>query len=782
MIGSTILHFKILEKLGQGGMGIVYLAEDLKLERKVAIKFLPKHISENTEERQRFKIEAKAAAKLNHPNIAAIYSIEETENELFIVMEYIKGKELKEIVETHRDASLQRDEIIKIATQIADGLDAAHKERIIHRDIKSSNIMITESGVVKIMDFGLAKIKGTSKLTKLGSTVGTIAYMSPEQTMGEEVDQRTDIWSFGVVLYEMLTGKMPFRGDYDQAIIYSIINEAPVAIRHTDSNMQGDLVRILYKMLEKNPESRYQSASLLLNDLNSLKSGSSLKSKVSSKTKFPFSNISKRRRFVIFISISLLIVIIISALIFNRMGISEINSIAVLPFTNVNGNPNAEYLSDGITENLINNLSGNLSMRVIPRNTAFTFKGHIDDLEDIGRKLNVQAVVTGRVFQQGENLNIQIDLIDIKRQAELWGNQYSGKTTDLIKIQEQIAIGISHKLNPVITSNNENPQHKKYSENTEAYQLYLKGRYYWNQRQYGPAKPIEYFNEAIEKDSNYAPAYVGLADCYFVSAIWESGSLAPLDADPIGKKAISKALQLDDSLAEAHASLGFYFLNYAWNWPEAEKEFKKAIALNPKYPTAHHWYSHYLTAMGRTKESLNESQKALKLDPLDDVLNAHLAWNYIFSRQYDKAIDQCKKMIEFKPNSYEPHFYFGWALQQKKMFNESISEFQKAFTLNPNATYVIAAMGYVYALQKKPDEAKIMLDQLLNSSKHKYVDAYSFALIYVGLGDKDRAFEWLNKAYKENSNWLSYLKVEPRLDPLRSDHRFKDLLDKVGLL
>ena len=534
-------------------------------------------------------------------------------------------------------------------------------------------------------------------------------------------------------------------------------------------------------MLEKNPESRYQSASLLLDDLNSLKAVNTSVHNEKIKRKHSLLNI-KYKRSAILLSILVIAAVVIAALYFIGRNNTVINSIAVLPFTNVNGNADAEYLSDGITENLINSLSQKTTIRVIPRNTSFTFKGHTDDLENISRKLNVQAVVTGRVSLRGENLNIQADLIDIKRQAELWGNQYNGKTNDLIKIQEQIATGIFQKLNPVIKGGNENPQNINYIENTEAYQLYLKGRFYWNQREYGPAKSIEYFNEAIKKDSNYAPAYVGLADCYFVSALWESGSFAPLDAYPIGKKAVSKALLIDDSLAEAHASLGFFYLNYAWNWPEAEKEFKRAIALNPKYPTAHHWYSHFLTAMGKIKESLDESQTALKLDPLDDVLNAHLAWNYIFAREYDKAIDQCKKMIEFKPNSFQQHFYLGWALELVNRFNESISEFQTALKLNPNATYIVAAMGYVYALQKRTVEAKKMLDQLLKSSKQKYVDAYSFALIYVGLGDRDRTFEWLNKAYKENSNWLTYLKVEPRLDLIRSDPRFKNLMNRVGFM
>ncbi len=778
MIGETILHYKVIEKLGEGGMGVVYLAEDTKLERKVAIKFLPRNIAGNPEERERFKIEAKAAAALNHPNIATIHAIEESGDDTFIVMEFIDGIELKDKI---KSISIPTDEALNIAIQIAEGLEAAHKKGIVHRDIKSQNIMITTEGKVKIMDFGLAKMRGGTQLTKIGSTVGTVAYMSPEQARGDEVDNRTDIWSLGVVLYEMLTGKMPFKGDYDQAVIYSIINEEPVPIEHSDFKVPKDLVQILNHMLSKNPELRYQSAYLLLNDLDSLRSGSFLKSTNKVIAKHSLFNVSKYRRTAILFSVILLFAVIIATFIFIKNEHSEINSIAVLPFTNVNGNPDVEYLSDGITENLINNLSRITSLRVIPRNTAFTFKRHINDLEDIGRKLNVQAVVTGRVSQQGENLIVQADLIDIKRQAELWGNQYNSKISDLIKIQENIANGIYQKLNPVITKGNDMPLHKNYTENAEAYQLYLKGRYYWSQRQYGPAKPIEYFNEAIMKDSNYAPAYVGLADCYFVSPYWESSNLSPMEAGLLGKKVLTKALQIDDSLAEAHASLGFYYLNYAWNWAEAEKELKTAIALNPKYPTAHHWYSHYLTAMGRTKESLVESQTALKLDPLDDVLNAHLAWHYIFARQYDKAIEQCKKTIKSEANSFWPHYYLGWALQQTAKINESIIEFQKALMLNPNATYIIASMGYVYALQNKSNDAKKMFNQLLNSSKQKYVDAYSFALIYVGLGEKDLAFEWLNKAYKEDSNWLPYLKVEPRLDKLRSDPRFKDLLNKVGL-
>ncbi len=779
-IGQSILHYNIIKKLGEGGMGVVYLAEDTKLERKVAIKFLPSNISENSEERKRFTVEAKASASLNHPNIAHIYAIEEANNEVFIVMEYVDGVELKNKIES---GSISANEAVNIAVSIAEGLDAAHKKGIIHRDIKSQNIMISQDGKVKIMDFGLAKIKGGTLLTKTGTTVGTAAYMSPEQARGGEVDQQSDIWSLGIVLYEMLTGKLPFNSDYDQAIIYSILNEEPPFIELSNLNIPEDLIRILHQLLEKNTDSRYQSDELLIKDLNSLYLEDPQYSLPGHyKSKSPGTKNSKFFRPKIIVPLLFIIIgISIAGYFFMNRGNPDIDSIAVLPFINDNGDSDVQYLTDGITENLINNLTQIPSLRVVPRNTVFTFKGRINDPQEIGTKLNVRAVVTGRVLQHGDNINIQADLIDVKRQAELWGEQYNEKMTNLLGLQQQIAGDISKELRTHFTGEKKIQFKKTYTDNSIVYQLYLKGRYYWNQRKSGPAKAIEYFNQAIEKDSNYAPAYVGLADCYLVSAQWESGNLVPAEADPLGKMAIEKALLIDDSLAEAHASLGFYYLNYEWDWANSEKEFKTALELNPNYPTTYHWYSHFLTAMGRNEESLKEAKKALSLDPLDDVLNAHLGWAYIFAREYDNSILQCKKILEFKSDNPTAHFFLGWAYQEKGMLTESIGEFQKTLSINPNATYATAAMGYTYALLNKPEESKKMYTQLLNSSRNKYVDAYNFAIIYIGLGNKDKAFEFLNKAYKEHSNWIAYLKVEPRLDAIRSDPRFIELLVKTGL-
>ncbi len=608
MTGSTILHYKILEKLGQGGMGVVYLAEDQKLERKVAIKFLPRHISENSEERQRFKIEAKAAAKLNHPNISTIHSIEETDNELFIVMEYIEGKELKDIVETHRDASLPNEEVIKIATQIAEGLEAAHKNGIVHRDIKSQNIMITEDGKIKIMDFGLAKLKDDINITKTKSVLGTPAYMSPEQVKGEKVDQRTDIWSFGVVLYEMLTGVLPFKGEYEQAVFYSIINEAPEPVRNHRSDAPTDLPKIIDRSLQKNPGDRYSSIKEVLVDLY----------------KMEFKE--------------------------NRKDAQSDSSIAVLPFINMSADPEQEYFCDGISEEIINSLAQLNNLRVIARTSVFSFKGKNLDVREIGKILNVNNLLEGSVRKSGNRLRITTQLIKVSDGSHLWSNRYDRVLEDVFAIQEDIAENVATSLKGFLTPKEKEAIHRP-ETNIEAYEYYLKGRQLFHQLFLKEAQ--EMFKRAVEIDPEYASAYAGLADAHSWLYEWEGSKDSDLAA---AEKNSSKALSLAPNLAESHTARAFV-LSLGCNYDEAEKEYEEAIRLNPNFFDAYYFYARASFANGQIEKSVELFRKAadLRKEDFQSMLLLSQSLGVLGKKVEEKetlleGIRRARKQIEVNPD------------------------------------------------------------------------------------------------------------------------------------
>jgi TolB-like protein/predicted Ser/Thr protein kinase len=656
LIGDIISHYKILEKLGEGGMGVVYKAQDTKLDRIVALKFLPRHLLRDEEAKNRFVNEAKSASALNHSNITTIYEIDEMEGECFISMEYVEGKSLKGLIKNKQTQKWDIAKIIDVSVQIAEGLSGAHQKGIVHRDIKSDNIMLTHEGVVKIMDFGLAKLAGGVQLAKAGTTMGTAAYMSPEQASGKEVDHRTDIWSLGVVLYEMITGQLPFKGEYEEAILYSILNEEPEPIMSLRGEVPTELKQIVDKAFVKNLNSRYQNAREILGDLKKLKK----------ELKFgkegPFAKRSQP-------------------------------SIAVLPFVNLSADKEQEYFCDGMAEEIINALTHVEDLRVVARTSAFSFRGKEIDIREIGRKLNVETLLEGSVRKAGSRVRITAQLINVTDGYHLWSERYDRDIgalccpEDIFAIQDDISLTIVDKLKVKLLKGEKTKLVKRHTEDLDAYNLYLKGRYFWNRRtEESLKKSIDCFNQAIEKDPGYALAYAGLADSYVT--LQDYSSLSPKVTLPKAKQAAYKALEIDGTLAEARNSLA-QVLFREWDWQGAEKEHKRAIELNPNYASAHHWYALVLAYAARFDEAIAEMKRAWELDPLSLIINRNLGLVLCYAHRYDKAIKQLQKTLEMDPSFSLAHASLGLVYLRKAMYQEALTELQKESDIRGGADAVV---------------------------------------------------------------------------------------------
>ena len=773
MVGQVISHYRLIEKLGEGGMGEVYLAEDTKLKRKIALKFLHRNLTVDKEATQRFEREAQAAAALNHPNIVTIYEIDEFEGQIFLAMEYVEGKTLRQIIS---GSQLQIDDIGDITTQICKGLSKAHQAGIVHRDIKPENILINEDGRVKILDFGLAKLKGVSTLTKEKSTMGTVYYMSPEQASGGEVDFRTDIWSVGVVLYEMFTGQVPFKEEYELAILYSILNEEPTPVRQLRPNVPIELEQVVNKALAKNLSKRYPKINEMLGDLRLVRQDSVTQKpqKIMAKKK----NLSKK----LLLAVAAFIMMLILSKMFLFSGNNEvINSIAVLPMTNLSATPEKEYFADGMTDALITELSKISALRVISRQSVMRFKGSKNPLPRIAKELNVNAILEGATLLAGDRVRITAKLIHAKDDRFLWAESYERDLKDILTLHREVAQSIAGEIKVKIEPQEQARLSTPKSVNPKAYRFYLKGRFFWEKRTpEGMTKGMKYFQRTIKEDPNCALAYAGLADSYHLLASY--GLLPEREAFPKAKEMALKALEIDENLAEAHNSLAAVKLLYDWDWKGAEKEFKRAIELNPNYVTGHLWYAISFTVKGKVDEATHELQRALELDPLSISVQNAIARQYYFAKEYDNAISQYHKVLELDSNYVFAHAFLGQAYLQNLRPEQAITAFRKAMALSGNSQPgIIAGLGYAYALLGQKDEAMQMLNKLKNLSDQKYVSPFYYALVNTGMGNRDQAFEWLEKAYVDRSEWMIYLNVEHFLDLIRDDARFSALVKKVGL-
>jgi len=749
LIGKTISHYKIIEKIGSGGMGVVYKAEDIKLKRTVALKFLPPHMLGSEKEKTRFIREAQAAAALDHPSICTVHEIDEAEGQTFIAMTYIEGQSLKDKIESepvgaNGRSPLTIDEALAIAIQIAEGLWEAHGRGIVHRDIKPANIMLTTKGQTKIMDFGLAKLAGQTKLTKTGATLGTVAYMSPEQARGEKVDHRTDIWSLGVVLYEMLTGKLPFKGDYDQAAIYSILNEEPEPVASLRKDLPVGFGMILHSCLQKDPRNRYRDMATLLSDLKSI----DLEDKTQVLTAVHAED--------------------------------EPPSIAVLPFVNMSADPENEYFSDGLSEAIINSLTKIKDFKVVARTSAFSFKGKDVDIRDIGKQLDVNKVLEGSVQKAGNRLRITAQLINISDGYHLWSERFDRNIDDIFAIQDDISLAIVDNLKLKLIKGEKTKLVKRHTGDPEAYNFYLKGRYFYNKRTEEDMKrSIEYFERALEKDPKFALPYAGLADTYATFGFYHWWPYE--EARSKAKEFALKGLEVDDSVGETHGAYANYILWYEWQWAEAGKEYKKAIQLSPSDVEARHMYAHLLESSGRFDEAIAEMGKALELEPLSINLNHCMAQIHFFAGNYDEAIDLLQKTIEMDPGFPLQYFWLGRVYLQKGELQKALEMFERGADFPTIGTMVLGGLGLAYAVAGRRDEAQGMLEQINNLSKERYVEPYYIAYIYMGLGNTEKVFDLFEQGFEEGDMHLLYLPIDPIFDELHEDPRFKALMKKMGL-
>ena len=830
--GTSINQYRIISCLGAGGMGEVYLAQDVRLGRKVALKLLYQDVTHGDDWVRRFEQEARATSSLNHPNIITIYEVGQSDGSHFISAEFIDGQTLRQQL---KDNMMTLREALDVAIQVATALAIAHDAGIIHRDIKPENVMLRADGYVKVVDFGLAKFIEKRLLglsvsdpdaetqtqqqpfvkTNPGAVMGTVSYMSPEQARGLHVDARSDIFSLGILLYEMLAGRLPFEGLTTSEVIIAIIQKRPKPIARFSPDVPVEMERIVGKALSKNREERYQTVKDMLIDLKRLRRGLEIEaeredepeqeltrqllsssggsgarvsreqqqqapvmelrnSQTSSSAEYIVKGIKQHKKIAL---IAIGVIVVALAAYYYYRATRPIDSIAVLPFSNVNSEPGAEHLGDDITEQLIYSLPKALpNLRVVPFDDVLRFKEQLSkgqlSPQEVGSQLNVRAVLTGRVTKSGDTVTISAGLVDVRDNNNIWGAKSSEKFSNITLALQDIVASVSDKIGLKLSAEDEKKR--------KAEALYTQGRNAWNKRTAEAIREaMGYFNQSLNLDPNNARAYAGLADSYNMLATY--GASAPAEAFPQALNAAKRALAIDNKMADAHAALAYAEFRGEWNWPEAEKEFKEAISLNEKNASAHQWYASYLAARGRFNEAIGETQRTQELDKTSLVINSHFGLIYFFAGRFDDSVTACRKTIELDPNFFVARRYLGLAYAQKGMYKEALEQYEKALELSKNSPLMKVERASVLALSGDADQARSELKELQEIAKQRYISSYHIATVYAALKDQDRAFEWLEQAFKERADWMVFLKVDPRFKSLHSDARFTDLLRRMNL-
>ena len=791
--GLRVGPYQICAFLGSGGMGEVYRATDTRLGRDVALKFLPPELTQDPKALERFTREARAASALDHANICTLHDIGEYETQPYLVMELLEGQSLSERIAA---APLPACEVLDLSLQIISALAAAHAKGIVHRDIKPANIFVTTDGHAKVLDFGLAKLlaeprqpaeafsetekmsvsTGTEELSQPGVTMGTVAYMSPEQVLGEDVDARTDLFSLGVTMYEMATGRAPFLDTAPRLTAQAILHRDPVAPKQANPTLPPQLDRIILKALSKNRETRYQSAIEFRQELERLRERSAQTRLADRRLALVFALVVLAAGLATFFWLRLRQ----TGLIARGARSPEFESIAVLPLVNASGDASLDYLGEGISDNIIRSLSRLSGLKVRSYSSAAALGGRKADPNEIGRRLQVQLLLTGRVIQRGDQLSVSVELVDTRDNSQVWGEQYNRKFADIFSVQEQLGREIAARMRLRLNNEQSRSLARQSTLDAEAYREYLKGRYSWSRRTGESLRSaIQHFENAITRDPDFALAYAGLADCYVLLSAY---SPVPLrEHYPKARVAALKAIELDDTLGEARTALALVKENLEWDWVGAEREYRQAIELNPGYATAHHWFATLLLALGRRDEALAEIKQAQDLDPLDLSINSVHGWILHDSRRHDEAIEQLRRTLALDPHFAHARTELGKVYLQKAMYQEAIGEFETALALGAAAPRIQARLAYAHAVSGHSAQAQTMLEQMLARSRNSYFPALEIAIVYLGMGNRDRAFEWLRKALDERCIYLTWLNSDPLYDPVRSDSRFLDLLRRMHL-